>query len=329
MFASGWASHLFLGEQPPALFWLGALLAAGALVWHHAGWSWSAESDPTPASASKGNTTSSSISSGDVSKGTPDHPPVSPKQGAPLLLWVTLVGAVAMAVFMSASGSNTISSSTSWQHQSDLPGAATNISGSTPLLSSFPRNSSLLIPTKWLPIDSLGSAEVCTPVACSFDLKCTPDNPKCCIFYHRRLLGLMSAFWAHHGLSKDWFAVYGTLIGAIRQPGGILPWTNDIDLGVSPRLVATLERPDVRDELWGYGVYVYFDVLWKVCVHARHPDPVWQDGFVKPVFLTDATPQQPQRQRARDWLFQGQQQRPPAYQLAHLPTMYNNSIDLW
>jgi hypothetical protein len=219
-----------------------------------------------------------------------------------------------MAVFMSASGSSNANSS--WQ-QAQQPYLAANSSSSVLLLSSFPRNSSLLVPTKWLPIDSLGSAEVCTPVACKYDATCTPDNPKCCIFYHRRLLALMSAFWAHHGLSKDWFAVYGTLIGAIRQPGGILPWTHDIDLGVSPRLVATLERPDVRDELWSYGVYVYFDVMWKVCVHARHPDPVWQAGFVKPVLLTDSDPQQLG------------QQRPPAYRLAHLPTMYNNSIDLW
>jgi hypothetical protein len=282
MFASGWASQLMLQEQPPVLFWVGALLAGGALIWHHAGWSWSSTS-----STDGSNSRTSAASKPDATQAA-----ARAKPGAPVLLWLTLIGAVAMAIVMS-SGTSDISSSVQKQPHLSHPGVVLNSSQVD--LSAFPRDESLRTPGRWMPMDSQANAEVCTPITCSTNVTCTTDDPSCCIFFHKRLLSLMSAFWAKHGLAEDWFAVYGTLVGAIRQPGGILPWTNDMDLGVSPRLVATLERPDVRDELWSYGVHVHYDVLWKICVHARNPDPIWQAAFEKPVLLTT-------RCQTHDWL---------------------------
>jgi hypothetical protein len=160
------------------------------------------------------------------------------------------------------------------------------------LLTRFPFNRTLQVPEDLLAVDTPGLTHVCAHLNCKRHVSCVVTDPGCCMFYTARLVAFMARFLAAMGLEQDWFAVYGTVVGAIRQPGGLLPWTNDIDIGMTPKLLATLLIPEVRDELWRFGWYFFKGDLWKVCAHAQHPDPIWQAGFKRPVLASSKQQQQ-------------------------------------
>jgi hypothetical protein len=165
-------------------------------------------------------------------------------------------------------------------------------SSSSDLLIGLPVNRTLKVPEDLLPVESPGLTQVCAHLQCTRDASCLVTDPSCCMFYTARLIDFMSRFLAAKGLEQDWFAVYGTVVGAVRHPGGLLPWTNDLDIGMTPKLLATLLTSQVRDELWQYGWYLFKGDLWKVCAHAQHPDPTWQAGFTKPLLASSKQRQQ-------------------------------------
>jgi hypothetical protein len=58
----------------------------------------------------------------------------------------------------------------------------------------------------------------------------------------------------------------------------------DLDIAMTPRLQRFIESTAVREQAWQYGYYICKESPWKVLPHALHPDPVWQEGFERPVF---------------------------------------------
>jgi probable UDP-sugar transporter A4 len=267
MFASAWASQVFLGEAAPGLFWLGAAAAAAALLLH-------SSLIPLPGS-----------SNGEVVlPGVDSDSEGGRKKRGVQLLWAALVVTMAVAAF------------TAWNSRPPLPvsqqpaalsgqgpaaadttpgasvaaaatamaaakaGAATghrrvssSASNASRVLGEMPHDANLRVPAEFLPIDYPGNRQVCADLTCSLDASCTADDPACCTYFHVRLLDFFNRFTAAYGLEREWFVVYGIVLGAVRHPGGFLPWTNDVDLGTSPRLINFLESTAVRDELWQYG----------------------------------------------------------------------------
>lgn len=150
------------------------------------------------------------------------------------------------------------------------------------LFGHLPVNRSLLVPVDLLPIDVAGMREVCAVVQCRRESNCTLQDTSCCMFYNARLLDFVTRFLSSHGMQREWFAIFGTVVGALRHPGGLLPWTNDLDIAMTPRLQRFLESAVVRDLMWQHGYYFFKQDMWRICPHPLHPDPVWQAAFSEP-----------------------------------------------
>jgi probable UDP-sugar transporter A4 len=149
---------------------------------------------------------------------------------------------------------------------------------SIPALSKFLKNDSLAIPEEWLPMETKGFKSVCPNITCSMESSCTVYNSSCCNYLNQELLSFMVAFLHAKGLDREYFGVYGTALGAMRD-GTILPWTMDVDLGISPKAARVLESREVREELFQHGYYFFYQGIWRLCPHVKHPSPDFQKGF--------------------------------------------------
>jgi probable UDP-sugar transporter A4 len=288
MFASAWASQVFLGEAAPGLFWLGAAAAAAALLLHSA----APSALPWAAASSKADSTNNKAHS---------------RKRGPQLLWLALIATVGFAAVVAYKAPKTVAASPSPSAAQAAAAAAAaaleaanNVTVVKPgdqtvsaavaaataaataavaahvdglvsrqqqlaeffqiqpvrnhsSLVAFPRDRTLRIPAMYLPIDYASTQQVCAPISCSLSSQCTVNDPRCCMFYLVRMLEFFTKFVESYGLEREWFAVYGIALGAIRQPSGFTPWTNDVDIGASPRLINFLESTAVRDEMWQYG----------------------------------------------------------------------------
>jgi probable UDP-sugar transporter A4 len=297
MFASAWASQVFLGEAAPWLFWLGAVAAAAALLLHSA----SPAALPWAAASSK-----AAAADGPTNK-------VHSRKRGPQLLWLALIATVGFAavvaykapVSLAASPSPSAASASSQAAAAAAAAAldaannvnivgpsdkdvAAAVAAATAAASAavaahvdslvsrqkqlaeffqvapvrnhsslvgFPRDTNLRVPAMYLPIDYASTQQVCAPLSCSLSHQCTVNDPRCCMFYLIKMLEFFTKFVESYGLEREWFAVYGIALGAIRHPGGFTPWTNDVDIGASPRLINFLESTAVRDEMWQYGEF--------------------------------------------------------------------------
>jgi len=99
---------------------------------------------------------------------------------------------------------------------------------------------------------------------CVRDERCLADplsQPDCCLAHMVSLVRAVTRAAHVSGLGPP-MALAGTLLGAIREDGRILPWTADVDLGVAradmPRVVAALQADT--------SVHVFRDGgVWRVC----------------------------------------------------------------
>lgn len=69
-----------------------------------------------------------------------------------------------------------------------------------------------------------GAALATAALPCRLDEECATTDATCCNFYKARLLDFTARLLAAHGLQQEWFAVYGAVIGAVRDPEGMLPF---------------------------------------------------------------------------------------------------------
>jgi hypothetical protein len=264
MFASAWASQVFLGEAAPWLFWLGAVAAAAALLLH-------SSLIPLPGT-----------SNGDVVlQGVDSDSGGGKRKRGVQLLWAALAITMALAAFTAwnsrvpppVSGqpagqattavdatAGTAVAAAATAMAAAKAGAASSYSrvgasssNASHALGEMPHDPNLRVPAEFLPIDYPGNRQVCAELTCSLDASCTAHDQKCCMYFHVQLLDFFTRFTTAYGLDKEWFVVYGIVLGAVRHPSGFLPWTNDVDLGTSPALINFLESTAVRDELWQYG----------------------------------------------------------------------------
>jgi hypothetical protein len=155
---------------------------------------------------------------------------------------------------------------------------------------SIPINTSLVMPDFVLDIHTSGLRYVCPVMTCSKAESCTQTNTSCCAYFMRHVWEFLVKFAAAHGMEKDYFAVYGSVVGAIREKEGMLPWTEDVDLGVSSRMVHLLESTIVRHKLWQYGYYFFWHGVWRLCSHGDHPHPVFRAAMTKPRMCPTVAP---------------------------------------
>jgi hypothetical protein len=154
-------------------------------------------------------------------------------------------------------------------------------------------NTSLVLPDVLLNITTSGLQHVCPIVNCSLASTCTSRNATCCMHFMRKMWDFLVRFAAAHGMEDEYFAVYGSVLGALREKEGMVPWSEDMDIGASSRLVRLLESTVVRQKLWQYGYYFFWYGIWRLCAHGDHPDPLFQAAMTTPRMCPTRAPCQP------------------------------------
>ena len=110
----------------------------------------------------------------------------------------------------------------------------------------------------------------------------TPCAPECAT----QLLAILRALTeaaAELGLSKEYFAMAGTLLGVVRD-GAIIPWTADVDLAISLDF-STMLRTGLLTKLLHdrYDLVVFYERPWRVCKRnaaGKHHVPRTTDDHV-------------------------------------------------
>ncbi len=96
---------------------------------------------------------------------------------------------------------------------------------------------------------------------CVRDPRCEADplvQPDCCVTHLMRLVRAVT----RAANSVELVALAGTLLGAVRNDGRILPWTADVDVGVAQQDMPLLVEALRRDA----AVHVFRDAgVWRVC----------------------------------------------------------------
>lgn len=96
----------------------------------------------------------------------------------------------------------------------------------------------------------------CPVMFCSLDPSCTIYNTSCCAFLHYQMLSFLHDFLASKCLLDEYLAMFGTGLGAVRNHT-IIPWTEDLDVGITPLALQFLELNSTREELWRHGYTVW------------------------------------------------------------------------
>jgi hypothetical protein len=64
--------------------------------------------------------------------------------------------------------------------------------------------------------------------------------------------------------------LYGTVLGAVRDKG-IIPFTEDIDMGYVDPTVDGYSWKELQDRLEAKGYYLFDYIIWRVCIAPSHP----------------------------------------------------------
>lgn len=92
----------------------------------------------------------------------------------------------------------------------------------------------------------------CPVMMCNKDSSCTVHDPSCCAYLNYQMLSFLHDFLAAKCLHKEYLVMYGTGLGAVRNQT-VIPWTEDLDLGITPLAIQFLELNETRQELWKHG----------------------------------------------------------------------------
>jgi hypothetical protein len=92
----------------------------------------------------------------------------------------------------------------------------------------------------------------CPVIMCNMHPSCTIHNTSCCAYLNYQMLSFLHDFLASKCLDKEYLTMFGTGLGSVRNQT-IIPWTQDIDLGITPLAVQFLELNETRRELWRHG----------------------------------------------------------------------------
>jgi hypothetical protein len=96
----------------------------------------------------------------------------------------------------------------------------------------------------------------CAVLECSRDPSCTVHNISCCTYLNYQMLSFLDDFLVSRCLQDEYFVVFGTALGAIRDQS-IFPHTEDLDVGMTPMALQYLELNATREELWRHGYAVW------------------------------------------------------------------------
>jgi hypothetical protein len=89
----------------------------------------------------------------------------------------------------------------------------------------------------------------CPVMMCNKHPSCTVHNTSCCAYLNYQMLSFLHDFLASKCLDKEYLVMFGTGLGAVRNQT-VIPWTEDLDLGITPLAVQFLELNETRQELW-------------------------------------------------------------------------------
>lgn len=81
------------------------------------------------------------------------------------------------------------------------------------------------------------------------------------------MLSFLHDFLASKCLETEYLAMFGTGLGAVRN-NTIIPWTEDVDVGITPLALQFLELNSTREELWRHG-YSLWHHLCEYMVRSR------------------------------------------------------------
>ena len=83
----------------------------------------------------------------------------------------------------------------------------------------------------------------------------------------KQMLSFLHDFLASKCLETEYLAMFGTGLGAVRN-NTIIPWTEDVDVGITPLALQFLELNSTREELWRHG-YSLWHHLCEYMVRSR------------------------------------------------------------
>lgn len=92
----------------------------------------------------------------------------------------------------------------------------------------------------------------CPVMLCDKRPSCTVQEPSCCAHLNFQMLSFLHDFLAAKCLESEYLAMFGTGLGAVRN-STIIPWTEDVDVGITPLALQFLELNSTREELWRHG----------------------------------------------------------------------------
>jgi hypothetical protein len=97
-----------------------------------------------------------------------------------------------------------------------------------------------------------------------------------------QVLDFLDRFLTANCLQDEYMLVYGTVLGSVRQ-GSIIPYTEDVDVALTPLAIQFLELNSTKEALWRHGYSFWFQHprgIWKWCPHLHHPSKHFQDLMV-------------------------------------------------
>jgi hypothetical protein len=78
------------------------------------------------------------------------------------------------------------------------------------------------------------------------------------------MLSFLHDFLASKCLETEYLAMFGTGLGAVRN-NTIIPWTEDVDVGITPLALQFLELNSTREELWRHGYSLWHHLCECTC----------------------------------------------------------------
>jgi hypothetical protein len=98
-------------------------------------------------------------------------------------------------------------------------------------------------------------------------------RPKCGYLLHR-LFKIVT--YVLNEFSINYVIISGTLLGSVRNKT-MIEHTEDVDIAIDRN--SSIKISSMRSKFWEYGINVWFDIVWKMCIHPGSNDDLFRKNW--------------------------------------------------